>query len=68
MKRKKSMLAVLLLSCLGISGVRGQNFDTYFENRTLRLDYTFSGTDKQQQLFVDQLCSFPGWAGRCLYL
>lgn len=64
MKRKKSMLAALLLSCLGISGVWGQNFDTYFENRTLRLDYTFSGTDKQQQLFVDQLCSFPGWAGR----
>lgn len=64
MKRKKSMLAALLLSCLGISGAWGQNFDTYFENRTLRLDYTFSGTDKQQQLFVDQLCSFPGWAGR----
>lgn len=64
MKRKKSMLAALLLSCLGSSGAWGQNFDTYFENRTLRLDYTFSGTDKQQQLFVDQLCSFPGWAGR----
>lgn len=60
---KNILLAVIGSVATGTS-LQAQDFDTYFENRTLRLDYTFSGTDKQQQLFVDQLCSFPGWAGR----
>lgn len=54
----------LLMMLLGASSMIAQDFDTYFENRTLRLDYTFSGNHRHQELYVDQLCSFPGWAGR----
>lgn len=64
MKNWKSMLAAVLLVCPGIAGLSAQDFDACFENRTLRLDYTFSGTNKTQTLYVDQLSSFPGWAGR----
>lgn len=60
----KNILLAVIGSVVTGTSLQAQDFDTYFENRTLRLDYTFSGTDKQQQLFVDQLCSFPGWAGR----
>lgn len=33
-------------------------------NRTLRIDYIFSGTDKTQEISVDEMSSFDGWAGR----
>ena len=33
-------------------------------NRTLRVDYIFSGTDKTQEIALAELCSIDGWAGR----
>ena len=32
-----------------------QNFDDYFINKTLRIDYEFAGTAKQQNIYVDEL-------------
>lgn len=34
------------------------------QDRTLRLDYVFTGTDKQQQIALDEMSCFDGWAGR----
>ena len=34
------------------------------QDRTLRLDYIFTGTDKQQQVSLDEMSVFEGWAGR----
>ena len=66
MKRKSTILTAALIGTFGLgwSNLAAQNFDDYFEDRTLRLDYIFAGNNKQQTLFVDELCSFPGWAGR----
>ena len=33
-------------------------------DKTLRLDYIFSGTDKTQEIALDEMYSFDGWAGR----
>ena len=45
------MLATVFL---GIAGVcRAQSFDQHFLDRTLRLDYTFSGNNHQQQIYLD---------------
>ena len=33
-------------------------------DQTLRLDYIFSGTDKTQEIALDEMYSFDGWAGR----
>ena len=33
-------------------------------DRTLRLNYIFSGTDKTQEIALAELCSIDGWAGR----
>ena len=34
------------------------------QNQTLRVDYVFSGTDKSQEISLDQMSCFDGWAGR----
>lgn len=44
---------------LAVSGVMSQD-------RTLRVDYIFSGTDKTQEIALDEMSSFEGWAGRRL--
>ena len=34
------------------------------QDKTLRVDYILSGTDKTQEIAVYELLSFDGWAGR----
>lgn len=63
---KRFLIASTLL--LGCIGANAQNFDTYFEDNTLRLDYTFSGDSARQEIFLDELNKTPGWAGRRLRL
>ena len=41
-----------------------QNFDDFFENKTLRTDYLFTGNAQKQEVCLDELASLPGWAGR----
>ena len=38
--------------------------DTRLSEATLRVDYIFSGTDKECEIAVDELNSLKGWAGR----
>lgn len=44
--------------------VHAQNFADYFQNKTLRVDYIFTGDSKQQAIYLDELSQFPSWAGR----
>lgn len=62
MKMKKTL--ILLTMVMSGFSVYSQSFDDYFENATLRLDYVFAGTDKTQEIYVDELVAFPEWAGR----
>lgn len=41
-----------------------QQFDEWFEDRTLRIDYTFSGNQQQQMIAVDELKAIPRWYGK----
>ena len=41
-----------------------QDFDNYFIDKTLRIDYTFSGDSRTQTVALDQLNQLPQWAGR----
>ena len=34
--------------------IKAQNFDDYFTDKTLRVDYTFAGNQKQQMIAVDR--------------
>jgi len=53
---------VLLL--MTVVSVQAQRFEDYFEDRTLRLDYTFAGDDILHEIYVDELVSLPHWYGR----
>lgn len=59
----KKLLIIKLLLILAFP-INAQRFEDYFEDRTLRLDYTFAGSDVIQEIFVDELVSLPHWYGR----
>ena len=59
-------IAVWLL--LTASSMQAQKFEDYFMDRTLRVDYVFTGNDHEQQIALDELSAYPGWAGRRKHL
>lgn len=56
---------LFLLAIIGAAlSAKGQSFDTYFYDRTLRLDYIFAGNSRQQAIYLDQLNVSERWYGR----
>lgn len=53
----------LLFSLLSLEAT-AQDFEQYFSDSTLRLDYIFAGDVNQQAIFVDQLSKSNRWYGR----
>ena len=47
---------------------QAQKFDDYFIDKTLRIDYTFSGDVHAQHIFLDQLNMMPHWYGKRSHL
>lgn len=54
----------ILLMCLITNAVSAQEFDKYFEDKTLRIDYIFSGNTSSQTIALDQLNQLPRWYGK----
>ena len=52
--KKLVVLYFGLISALGLMA----------QDKTLRVDYIFSGTDKIQEIALDEMSCFAGWAGR----
>lgn len=55
---------IFTLSCLLGLAANAQNFSDYFEDKTLRVDYIFTGDANKQEVYLDELSSLPQWAGR----
>lgn len=55
---------ILLLSALFAIQAQAVTFDEYFTDSTLRIDYVLSGNVQHQQIHLDKLNRYPGWAGR----
>lgn len=53
-----------VLGCCLFGAVQAQNFSDYFAEKTLRLDYVFTGDASQQAIYLDELVQLPQWAGR----
>lgn len=53
-----------LLALLLCSTINAQDFDQYFQDKTLRIDYIFSGTYNTQHIAVDELLVEPKWYGK----
>ncbi len=61
------MKKVILLSVLLCTAtlLQAQNFfEDHFQDKTLRVDYIFSGTDKSCDIALGELKRLDGWAGR----
>ena len=59
------ILSLATLAMLMAAGtIKAQNFDDYFTDKTLRVDYTFAGNRKQQMIAVDELNVMPRWYGK----
>lgn len=52
---------LFIFVCLG---GYAQNFTEFFEDKTLRVDYLFTGNAEQQAIYLDELSQLPSWAGR----
>ncbi len=58
MKNTLCFLALMLCSQLLMA-----QFDTYFHDRTLRIDYTHAGTATREWYALDQILAEPFWGG-----
>ncbi len=57
-------VTLLCISMMSTMTLRAQQYEKYFTDETLRIDYTFSGDAYQQQIAVDQLNKSPHWYGK----
>lgn len=60
MKRIGSMILCMAMAI----GSYAQNFADYFQNKTLRVDYIFTGDAGRQAIYLDELSQLPTWSGR----
>ena len=63
MKTIRILFSILLTLCT-VYSAKGQQFDKWFADSTLRLDYIFAGNAKSEHIFFEQAYSTPRWAGR----
>ena len=53
-----------ILLFFAFAGSHAQDFADYFQNKTLRVDYIFTGNAERQNIYLDELSQLPSWAGR----
>ena len=61
---KNRLFYLLLFLAFFAMNSMAQNFDKYFSDKTLRIDYIFSGDAHQQEISLDELCVEPRWWGK----
>ena len=59
---KRKIVTALLLCATALPGLRAQ-FDQYFENKSLRIDFALSGNVSTQSAALQQLREEPVWGG-----
>ena len=61
--KTKNLLLTLIALAFSINA-KSQDFDEFFTDNTLRLDYCFAGDRNQQNIYVDELVKLKTWSGR----
>lgn len=57
-------LILFLIACLCPIATFADNFNDYFIDSTLRIDYIFAGNRNSHSIYLDQLNQLPKWYGR----
>ena len=60
----KRLAYTLAIGCCMTAPLQAQEFSEYFADKTIRIDYLFTGDASEQSVFLDELTALPGWAGR----
>lgn len=60
---RKFIAFFALVAAMCLEG-KGQTFDEFFTDSTLRIDYVFAGDKTAQSIYVDELCKSPRWYGK----
>lgn len=60
----KAITLSVIICLLSIYTGRAQNFSDFFTDKTLRVDYIFTGDISHQSIYLDGLSRLPSWAGR----
>lgn len=60
---KKLITTLVILLHVAVAAV-AQDFDKYFEDATLRLDYIMAGNAEKQNVYLDEMFRTEHWAGR----
>lgn len=55
---------ILFFAFIATIEARAQDFTEYFIDKTLRVDYLFTGDAHSQSIVLDELSQLPTWAGR----
>lgn len=63
-KVMKTFFLILILGLAVPQGIGARSFEACFRDSTLRIDYIFSGNNRQQVISVDQMSYSHGWFGR----
>lgn len=58
------IIVAIVLLLTSTAPLCAQEFDSYFSDNTLRIDYTFMGNASTQMAALKELKSYPQWAGR----
>lgn len=61
--KKNIIISLIYLISIAVQS-NAQNFQDYFIDKTLRIDYIFSGDANNQKIYVDELSQLPTWAGK----
>ena len=59
----KKLITSICITLMAM-GAEAQDFDQYFEDNTLRIDYILGGDSAHQYIQMEQLYKQPRWAGR----
>ncbi len=62
-RKNYSFLLLVFVFIFGLQ-LKAQDFNQFFENKTLRLDYIFGGNSEEQTILLDKMVSYPQWSGR----
>lgn len=57
-------ITLFMMTLVVVTMTHAQDFNRYFTDETLRIDYTFSGNATNQEIAVDQLNRIPHWYGK----
>ncbi len=60
---KNTIVTVLLMSTSVLYAQQQINFDDYFLNKTMRIDYFMTGNTNQEIITIDQIYQTDKWAG-----